>query len=130
MKKGLVPGCREQMEITVTEEMLASFGGQRIHSTLSTVTLVYYAEWVGRRVILPFLEKGEEGVGSEVAICHKAPAPLGKTVVFTAEVTKVTPRQVICQVWAEHDKGLVGEGTFVQTILPQEKIRQRIESMK
>lgn len=49
------------MSITVTEDMIAAFGGEMVHPVLSTVTMVYYMEWVGRKVILPFLEEGEEG---------------------------------------------------------------------
>ncbi|SDX24141.1 Predicted thioesterase [Marininema mesophilum] len=130
MKQGLQPGRQEQMEVTVTSEMTASFGGVEIHPVLSTVTMVYYMEWTGRNILLPFLEEGEEGVGGAITLHHRAPAPLGKIVTFTAEVIEVSASRVICQVKAEHDKALVGEGTFQQVILPVEKLYRRIEEMK
>lgn len=118
------------MSITVTEDMTASFGGEMVHPVLSTVTMVYYMEWVGRKVILPFLEEGEEGVGGSITVKHCSPAPIGKQVTFVAETKEVRPNKVVCRVVAEHDKAIVGEGTFTQVILPVEKIHQRIEEMK
>ncbi|PTX63323.1 putative thioesterase [Melghirimyces profundicolus] len=114
----------------MTREMTASFGGIEVHPTLSTVTMVYYMEWVGRNIILPFLEKGEEGVGGAITVKHRAPAPVGKQVTFTAEATEVKTNQVVCRVEARHDKAVVGEGTFVQAILLKQQIRDRIEEMK
>ncbi|MEW9033370.1 MAG: thioesterase [Planifilum fimeticola] len=130
MKPGLRPGHRETMSITVTEDMIAAFGGEMVHPVLSTVTMVYYMEWVGRKVILPFLEEGEEGVGGSITVEHRSPAPIGKQVTFVAEATEVKPNKVVCRVVAEHDKAIVGEGTFTQVILPVEKIHRRIEQMK
>lgn len=130
MKPGLQPGRRETMSITVTEDMTASFGGEMVHPVLSTVMMVYYMEWVGRKVILPFLEEGEEGVGGSISVEHRSPAPIGKRVTFTAEALEVKPNKVVCRVTAEHDKAVVGEGTFTQVILPVERIHERIEQMK
>ncbi|MBA4493412.1 thioesterase family protein [Paenactinomyces guangxiensis] len=130
MKPGLVPGYEEKMVITVTDEMAASFGGEMVHPALSTVTMVYYMEWVGRKVILPFLEAGEEGVGASINVRHRAPAPLGKQVTFVARVTQSTPNKVVCTVLAEHNRAIVGEGEFTQIILPKERIRENIERMK
>ncbi|OYD08589.1 thioesterase family protein [Paludifilum halophilum] len=130
MKEGLKPGHRETIEMTVTREMTASFGGEEVHPTLSTVTMVYYMEWAGRRVILPFLEEGEEGVGGSISVKHRAPAPVGKTVIFTAEAVEVKLDKVVCRVRAAHDKSVVGEGRFVQAILPRDQIRRRIEAMR
>ncbi|MDA8353047.1 MAG: thioesterase [Firmicutes bacterium] len=130
MKPGLKPGRRERLQMRVTEEMTASFGGKEIHPVLSTVNLVYYMEWVGRRLILPYLEAGEEGVGGAISLQHRAPAPVGKEVTFSAVATEVSDSRVVCRVEARHDRGVVGEGTFTQAILPKQKILKRIEAMR
>lgn len=130
VKPGLNVGHRETMSIVVAPDMCPAFGGVQVHPTLSTVSMIYYMEWVGRRVILPFLEEGEEGVGAAISVEHRAPAPVGKEVTFTAEAVEVAPRRVVCRVWAEHDKGIVGEGMFHQAILPRQKILDRIASME
>jgi predicted thioesterase len=130
MKPGLIPGYQETLTITVTEDMVALFGGQMVHPVLSTVSMVYYMEWVGRKVILPFLEEGEEGVGVAIDVKHSAPAPVGKKVTFIATVRETTPTKVICDVIAKHDRALVGESRFVQVILPKRELEEKIEQMK
>lgn len=130
MKRGLSIGHLEQLSVVVTEDMFPAFGGIVVHETMSTVAMVHHLEWVGRLVILPFLEGDEEGIGGGIAVEHIAPAPLGKTVHFFAEATGVTPRQVTCKVWAEHDKARVGEGTLTQFIRKRTLITTRIQEMK
>lgn len=129
MKPGLIVGYEETMEIVVTSGMVASFGGEIIHPVLSTVSMIYYMEWVGRKVILPFLEESEEGIGASISIHHRAPAPIGKKVGFCAVVTEVISEKVVCRVKAEHQQSVVGEGEFVQVILSKERIQNRIREM-
>ena len=129
MKTGLARGRLETVRITVTEDMCPSFAGATVHPTLSTVSMVYHMEWAGRRVILPFLEDCEEGIGASICIDHLAPAPVGKQVTFYAQAEDVSPHKVVCRVWAEHDKARIGEGTFTQVITRKERILQRIHDM-
>ncbi|MCY0888608.1 MAG: thioesterase family protein [Alicyclobacillaceae bacterium] len=129
MKPGLEPGYREQLEMEVTVEMCPQFDGETVHQTMSTVSMIYHMEWVARKVILPFLEDGEEGIGAELNVRHSAPAPVGKKVTFIAEVTHNDGSLVICDVRAVHDKAVVGAGSFTQAILPRQKIVDRIEAM-
>lgn len=130
MRPGLLVGHQETLEMTVTEEMFPAFAGKVVHETMSTVSMVYYMEWVGRLVILPFLEEWEEGIGGGIAVHHLAPAPRGTRVRFTAEVAEVTGAKVVCNVWGEHDQARVGEGQLVQFILEKRTIDERISSMK
>jgi fluoroacetyl-CoA thioesterase len=130
MKPGLTPGYQEKITMTVSKQMLASCGGEMVHPTLSTVTMVYYMEWVGRKLILPYLEEWEEGVGASISVKHRAPAPIGKQVTFVATATKVKRNTVVCEVVAKHDRAVIGEAEFVQVILPKEKIQANIERMK
>lgn len=130
MKQGIAKGQTAQLSVTVTEDMCPSFAGTAVHPTMSTVSMVYYMEWAGRQVILPFLEEHEEGIGASICIQHAAPAPVGKLVTFYAEATDVSDRKVVCKVWAEHDRACVGEGTFTQVISSKQKIMERIHSMR
>jgi predicted thioesterase len=130
MKSGLTLGHQETLVITVTKEMAASFGGEMVHATLSTVSMVYYMEWVGRKVILPFLEEDEEGIGGAISVKHCAPAPIGKQITFVATVIDITDRKVVCSVIAKHNRAIVGEAEFTQMILPKAQIIEKIERMK
>lgn len=130
MKPGLEIGEHKRISVTVTDDMFPSFGGHVVHPVLSTVAMVHHMEWVGRLVILPYLKDDEEGIGGGISVAHLAPAPDGTVVTFTAEVTEVTSAKVVCQVFAHHDRGRVGEGTLTQFILPKKTIQSRIELMK
>ncbi|MCF8568082.1 thioesterase [Alicyclobacillus tolerans] len=130
MNPGLTRGRLETVQITVTEDMCPSFAGATVHPTLSTVSMVYHMEWAGRKMILPFLEDCEEGIGASICINHLAPAPVGKQVTFYAQAEDVLPRKVVCRVWAEHDKARIGEGTFTQVIAPKDGIMKRIHDMR
>ena len=130
MKPGIAKGHTAKVSVTVTEEMCPAFAGEAVHPTMSTVSMVYYMEWAGRQVILPFLEEHEEGIGASICIRHSAPAPVGKLVTFYAEATDVSEHKVVCKVWAEHDRACVGEGTFTQVISPKQKIMERIHAMR
>ncbi len=116
--------------MTVTEDMRPSFNGQVVHDVLSTVTMIYYMEWAGRKIILPYLEEGEEGAGLAIDVKHVGPAVLGQKVTFRAVCTEVTPKRVVCEVSAETDLNLVGKGTFTQAIFRQKDMLQRIQELE
>lgn len=130
MKPGLKIGNSKTMDVSVTPDMFPVFGGHVVHPVLSTVTMVHYLEWVGRLVILPFLEDGEEGIGGGISVTHRAPAPRGTVVTFTATVIEVLETKVVCRIHADHDRGVIGEGCLTQFILPKADILARIELMQ
>ncbi|MDQ0416648.1 putative thioesterase [Croceifilum oryzae] len=129
MKSGLEKGNKKSMQMTVSPDMTASFDGRLIHPVLSTVAMVYHMEWVGRLIIEPYLEEGEEGIGAEIQVKHCLPAPVGVDVVFEAEVVDLTERQVTCRVTASHGHGVVGEGVFVQRIVSKEKLYGKFQEL-
>jgi predicted thioesterase len=130
MKPGLQVHDRTSMTVVVTQKMIAAFGGVPVHPVLSTVQMIYYMEWVGRQMILPYLEPREEGVGAEIQVRHLLPAPVGSSVTFIAEVIKVNSRQVTCCVRAEHNRGTIGDGIFVQSIVPIEMLEAKRLAMQ
>ena len=128
MKEGLYVGYKETMTFTVTEEMFAQFGGEVVHPTYSTATMVYHMEWVSRKIILPFLEEGEEGMGASVNVKHLAPSPLGTTVRAEAVVTKIKTRSITTSVVLTNEKGKIGEGEVKQALMPKSYIEEQIRN--
>ncbi|WP_175614768.1 thioesterase family protein [Piscibacillus halophilus] len=126
MKAGMEVGRQETIEIDVTEDMFASFEGQVVHPVYSTVAMVYHMEWVSRKIILPFLEEHEEGMGAAVEVKHIHAAPLNTTVTLTATLVSYEHPQVITKVEAYHDQTLIGKGEVKQVILPKKVIREKI----
>ncbi|CAM3069442.1 thioesterase [Filibacter tadaridae] len=127
MKPGLHVGREERIEITVTEEMFAAFEGEVIHPVYSTVAMTYHMEWVSRKIILPFLEDYEEGMGASVKLKHLAASPLGSIVTVKAILIEIRENVVLTEVTAENSLGLIGRGEVMQVILPKEKIMEKLK---
>ncbi|HWO96993.1 MAG TPA: thioesterase, partial [Bacillus sp. (in: firmicutes)] len=73
MKKGMQVGDSAFVTAKVTSEMFAQFDGEVVHPAYSTVSMVYHMEWAARKIILPYLEDDEEGMGAAVSVKHIAP---------------------------------------------------------
>lgn len=126
MKKGMREGQSAAVQTEVTSDMFAQFGGEVVHPTFSTVSLVYYMEWASRKIILPYLEDSEEGMGGAVSVKHVSPAPEGVTIDITATVTAIKRNIVVTEVVAESDGNIIGTGEVKQVILPKVKIREML----
>lgn len=127
MKRGLNVGREETIEIIVTEDMFASFEGEIVHPVYSTVAMTYHMEWVSRKIILPFLEEHEEGMGASVQLKHLAASLLGSTVTLTATLIELRDNKVVTKVTAQNQLGLIGKGEVMQVILPKEKIVKKLD---
>jgi predicted thioesterase len=127
MRRGLDPGTEASVTVTVTEEMLARFEHLGlVHPVYSTWAMVRHMELASRKVILPYLEDEEEAVGYSVSVTHRAPTPLGAVVTVRARLVAVEGSQVICAVSAHNERGLIGEGTTIQVVLPVDVLRARL----
>lgn len=127
MKLGLELGREESIKITVTEDMYAAFEGEVIHPVYSTVAMTYHMEWVSRKIILPFLEEHEEGMGASVQLKHIAASPLGSVVSLTATVIELRENFVKTKVTAQNHLGVIGKGEVVQVILSKESIANKLK---
>lgn len=126
MKPGLKLGKEESIEVIVTEDMFASFDGEVVHPVYSTVAMTYHMEWVSRKIILPFLESHEEGMGASVQLKHIAASPLGTFVTLKATVIELRDNLVKTSVIATNHLGVIGKGEVVQVILPKETIEKKL----
>lgn len=126
MKQGMNVGRSETIDIIVTEDMFAAFEGEVVHPVYSTVAMTYHMEWVSRKIILPFLESHEEGMGASVQLKHLAPSPLGSKVTLTAVLVELQHNAVVTEVTAQNHIGVIGQGIVKQIILPKEMIAQKL----
>ncbi|QQZ08384.1 thioesterase family protein [Heyndrickxia vini] len=130
MKEGMEIGQTATMEFEVTPNMFAGFEGKVVHEAYSTVSMVYHMEWVSRKIILPYLEDHEEGMGGAVSIKHIAPTTSNTKVRIKATLIDLKNNIVITRTEAWNDQGLIGHGEVKQVILPKEKIAQMINDSK
>ncbi|MDQ0269638.1 thioesterase family protein [Cytobacillus purgationiresistens] len=122
MKHGLEEGHQAVIHVVVTPEMFAQFEGHTVHQAYSTVSMIYHMEWVSRKIILPYLESHEEGMGVDVSARHIAPAVNESELTITARVAKVKNDVVHTNVTVYEKHRLIGEGTVTQVVLPRSKI--------
>ncbi|MDW2884723.1 thioesterase family protein [Exiguobacterium artemiae] len=126
MKNGLSLGDSAVIETTVTEEMFAQFEGVVVHPAYSTVSMVYHMEWAARKLILPYLEEQEEGVGGAVSLKHVGMATLGSTIRIEAVVSELTPGRVLAKVEVRHGDRVIGLGEVKQIILNKQLIQEKL----
>lgn len=124
MKAELIPGVQREVTFEVTLDMCPAFDGVVVHKVCATWTLVHYMELAGRRVLIDFLEPGEEGVGSHASCDHIGPAPVGSRVRVIATATDVTDRELSCDVVAFSGEKMIATGKTVQKIFPRHILKR------
>ncbi len=119
-------GRREEVEVIVTDEMAARFPSPigLVHPLYSTWAMVHHMEWAARKVLEPFLEDHEQGVGSYIKVRHLAPCPIGEKVRVVAEAVEVEPHRLVCQVEAWWGETLLGVGKQEQRIVDREGFKR------
>jgi fluoroacetyl-CoA thioesterase len=128
LKPGLKVGQTESIQISVSKDMFAQFEGNVVHPTYSTVSMIYHMEWASRKIILPFLEDEEEGMGGAVSAKHVAPAPEGTKLTIIAELIEYDGNIVITKVSVLKDTELIGIGEVKQVILPKIRIAKMLNN--
>lgn len=123
-------------ELTVSDEMTVDFEQaepelSKLHPVYATYWLAKHMELVSRKLILPFLDENEEGIGAEVFVKHIAPALPGMQVSLKAThlKTKGTRIYARCEAFSElGDK--IGEGQTTQVVMPQTKIIEAFDTLQ
>ncbi len=119
VKSGLVRGMAATVQTRVADDMVARLGGQRVHPVLGTAQLIEWMEWAGRKLILPYLEADEDAIGYRIEVVHLKPCRVGDSFTATAEFRAVEGNRVIAEVYADGPRGRLGQGQFVQVVLPR-----------
>jgi len=127
MKRGLVAGYRAEVVVAVTEDMCPRFHGSPLHPVYSTASLVFHAEQAARRVLEPFLEDHEDGIGTHVSVDHVAPARVGRTVRVVAEAESVAPHKLVCVVTAFEGERVIARGRQTQRIQSKKALKELFE---
>ena len=127
MRPGLIPGTEASVTITVTEEMFARFEELGlVHPIYSTWFMVKHMELASRKVVLPYLEPGEEAVGYSVHVTHRSPTSAGATVTARARLVAIDGNQIVCAVSAHNGQATIGDGTTIQVLVPADTLRARL----
>jgi fluoroacetyl-CoA thioesterase len=123
-------GTTGEEKLLVTSEVAISFLGTEGARVLSTPHMIGYMERTSRNTVLPLLDPGYDTVGTHVNVAHLAAVPMGMTVTFRAEVTKVSDKRVEFRVEAWDETEKIGEGTHERAIINVAKFATRLAAKK
>jgi fluoroacetyl-CoA thioesterase len=126
------PDYEGRVEVVVTDEMTVDFAELgRVHPFYATYWLARHMEEAGRKIILPFLEDGEAGIGTAVSVRHRAPALPGMRVLVTAAHERTDGNRVHARCSATRDDGvLVADGETEQAIVPAASLERRLADVR
>ena len=103
--------------ITVGDDNAIKFLGPEGPLVLSTPQMILVMERTCRNLILPMLDAGQDTVGTQVNVAHRAAALMGSAVTFTAELLAVNNRRAEFRVEARMGEKIVGDGTHQRAVI-------------
>lgn len=130
--KEIPAGFTQTLLVTVTDEMTVNFGELgAVHPVYATYWMAKHFEEAGRKIILPFLEAGDEGIGAQVDVTHTASALPGMQVTITAVFNRQEGRRIYADMRAVSELGDdLGTGSTTQVILPKGRLDDNFEQLR
>lgn len=120
-------GIKGRQEEIVTEELTASHIGSGTVGVFATPMMIALMERTSRLSVKPYLEEGQETVGTKVNVSHVSSTPVGLKVWCESEVVEIDRRRIVFKVAAYDEKGLIGEGTHERFVIDVAKFKVKTE---
>ena len=132
--KPLSAGMSAHLSVIVTPEMTVRFGELGpVHPVYATYSLAKHMEEVSRKLLLPCLEDGEEGIGHLVETRHLSSALVGMRVTVSSsyDPQRSDGRRVAARCEARSELGdVIGQGRTEQFVLSREDIEARFAALE
>lgn len=128
--KDIPVGASARRRLLVTPETAIDFVGDERARVLSTPHMIAYMELAARDALLPYLDAGEDSLGTVVHVRHVAATPVGMSVEFRATVTGVEGRRVQFRVEARDEVELIGEGTHERFVADISRLIARLAAKR
>lgn len=125
MKPGLEVGQTAEVRVQTTPQMEIALGGAV--GVFSTPALIWQLEAAARQVALPYLDAGEETVGTKVNVSHIAPTPTGMAITARATLAAVDGRKLTFAVEAFDEQEKIAEGTHERFVIDLARFVGRLE---
>lgn len=128
--KPIPDGYECRLEVSVGQEMAVEFGHLgATHQVYATYWMARHFEEVGRMVLVPHLEDGEQGAGTKLHVEHDAAAPVGSAVVLTGRHRETSRNRLVVDCTAVLPDGtVIGHGWTEQAILPEVVLTERLQN--
>jgi predicted thioesterase len=120
-------GAKREDSVQVGNDNAIRFLGEEGPRVLSTPQMILGMERTCRDLALPMLDAGHDTVGTHVNVSHQAAAPMGSTVIFSAELLAVNKRRLEFRVAARVGDRIVGEGTHQRVIVEVRRFGERVK---
>ena len=112
----------------MTAELTAGHIGSGTVRVFATPMMVSLMERTSRLSVKPYLEDGQETVGTLVNVSHVSATPVGMKVWCDSELVEVDRRRLVFKVRVCDECGLVGEGTHERFIIDEKKFQAKTDA--
>lgn len=123
-------GIKGRQEEIVTENLTASHIGSGTVRVFATPMMIALMEHTSQVSVKPYLEEGQETVGTRVDVSHISSTPIGLKVWCESEVIEIDRRRIVFKVAAYDEKGLIGEGTHERFVIDVAKFQAKTEEKR
>ncbi len=123
-------GIKGRQEEIVTMELTASHIGSGTVRVFATPMMIALMEKTCRICVKPYLDEGQETVGTRVDVAHLSSTPVGMKVWCECELSEIDRRRLVFKVSAYDEKGIIGEGTHERFIIDVAKFQEKTENKK
>lgn len=127
MKPGLQPGAIGELIWNVDSSMVITLGGDPRATVFSTPNMIMLMERSAREALRPYLETGEESVGTDVQIQHVSGAGIGSVVRGEARVTGIDAKRIHFDVSAWCGERQLGFGKHTRALVKLERLIENLD---
>ena len=118
-------GIRNHLESFTTKEHCADSLGTGNVPVFATIMMVGLMEKTCLESVLPYLEPGQDTVGTHVNVSHAKATPAGMKVWCDSELVEIDRRRLVFRVSAFDERGLIGEGTHERFIIEKKRFVEK-----
>lgn len=122
---GFSPGLSARVELTVTDSDTAQAVGSGDVPVLGTPRVLALAEAATVAATATRMPSGMTTVGLRVEVEHRAPTPIGRTVVATAQLAKVDGRRLHFEITVTDGPRVVAEGRVERMLVDRRRFLDR-----
>ena len=119
-------GIKGQLELVVSEELTAKHIGSGTVLVLATPMMIALMEKTCRTSVKPYLDEGQETVGTHVNVSHDSAVPVGRRVWCESAVIGIDRRKITFRVAVYDGDTVVGQGTHERFIIDEKKFGEKV----
>lgn len=129
---GLEIGLKYISEIEITPKLTVPGNADKFHDfgdmppVFATAMMVGFIENTAIAAIKPFLEEGQQSLGTLVNFTHIAPTPIGMKARAEVELIEINGRRLVFKVIARDEQDIICEGIHERAIINSQKFLEKL----